>query len=596
MSHPYHDLAEDPGRQPSSVYPSLPHQQYSDAFEDSPTPESPAPLDLPPVPAVFHQPASPVDDGPPVPTAPHRPPSPADDLPNALFEFMADANIRRQSQLPQRMMPTTPEAFAGALLPPRPLSVLDLIPLLANQPHLRGHHMRLALNMLTLSAGVARLTPNSADGRFHARLALAVLSSSQFASETMVVPSDSQVFLLLYLGANSQLLMPRMQTIELYRKNAKKSSDPAVIFQFAQYMLQTALMVDADGSSATGSVTSVGLPLARVAVLESEKQSNAKIRRDLLRESVLYLRKLSDKGYSEAQYLLADAYSLGALGKVEAREAFVLFQHAAKHGHAELAYRTAYCYEMGVGTGRDARKAIEYLKTAALRNHPAAMYKLGVYMFYLRSGIPNTINAKKAGIQWLTRAVGRATELTAAAPYELAKIHFAGFHDVVIPDRQYACELYAQAAALGHVPLAALLGKFYEMGEVVVQDPGLLVHYYTQAALGGDTELMLAMCAWYLVGAEPYLEKDEHEAFEWARRAADGGLPKAMMAVAHFYERGMGCTPNQKMADEWYRQAAVLGDGHAQKRIASGATGGAAAAPADPKAKNPKNGKDCVIM
>jgi len=34
---------------------------------------------------------------------------------------------------------------------------------------------------------------------------------------------------------------------------------------------------------------------------------------------------------------------------------------------------------------------------------------------------------------------------------------------------------------------------------------------------------MMGLCAWYMVGAEPILEKDEEEAYEWARRSAELG-------------------------------------------------------------------------
>jgi TPR repeat protein len=32
------------------------------------------------------------------------------------------------------------------------------------------------------------------------------------------------------------------------------------------------------------------------------------------------------------------------------------------------------------------------------------------------------------------------------------------------------------------------------------------------------------LCAWYMVGAEPVLEKDENEAYEWAKKAAEHGM------------------------------------------------------------------------
>jgi hypothetical protein len=36
----------------------------------------------------------------------------------------------------------------------------------------------------------------------------------------------------------------------------------------------------------------------------------------------------------------------------------------------------------------------------------------------------------------------------------------------------------------------------------------------------------MALCAWYMVGAEPVLEKDEGEACAWAKQAADSGKSK----------------------------------------------------------------------
>jgi TPR repeat protein len=293
----------------------------------------------------------------------------------------------------------------------------------------------------------------------------------------------------------------------------------------------------------------------------------AKLKRQLIKESIFYLKKLSDKGYAEAQYLLGDAYSSGAVGKTENKEAFLLFVHAAKHGHVESAYRTSHCYEEGLGTGRDARKSVEYLKIAAAKNHAAAMYKLGVYSFYGRMGLPSNTDTQKMGIKWLTRASNIATELIAAAPYELGKIYFNGFKDIVIPDKKYALELYSQAAALGHIQSAAILGQMYETGDIVPQDGNLSIHYYTQAALGGDPESMLAMCAWYLVGCDPHLPKDDNEAFEWAKRAAQCNLARAQFALANFYEKGIGCIKNVTEAQTWYLRAAENGDAKALERI-----------------------------
>ena len=182
-------------------------------------------------------------------------------------------------------------------------------------------------------------------------------------------------------------------------------------------------------------------------------------------------------------------------------------------------------------------------------------------------GLPRDRDTKKDGIKWLSRATNVANELTAAAPFELGKLHYYGYLDIIIPDKKYALELFAQAAALGHVESAALLGQCYEFGEVVNQDSNLSIHYYTQAALGGDPESMLAMCAWYLVGNEPYLYKDDVEAFEWAKRAAICRLPKAEITLASFYQKGIGCAKDNAEAQKWYEKAARDGEIKALSKI-----------------------------
>ncbi|SSD61033.1 uncharacterized protein SCODWIG_02794 [Saccharomycodes ludwigii] len=292
------------------------------------------------------------------------------------------------------------------------------------------------------------------------------------------------------------------------------------------------------------------------------------LKEQFLKEAIHYLKKLSLKGYINAQYLLADSYSSGCLSKINNKEAFALFQAAAKHGHIESAYRTAHCYEEGLGTNRDSHKSIEFLKFAASRNHPSAMFKLGLYSFYGKMGLPNDINTKQNGIKWLTRAVGRANPLICAAPYELAKIHENGFLDLIIPDEKYAIDLYILASSLGHTKSCTELGKIYENGNSVVEPNSILsVHYYTTAALQDDPEAQLSLCAWYLIGAEPALERDEHEAFSWALKAAKMGYPKAQYSLGYFYEKGIGTLKDLTDAFKWYERAAKNKDPRALKKL-----------------------------
>ncbi|KAL8959425.1 MAG: hypothetical protein Q9183_005637 [Haloplaca sp. 2 TL-2023] len=89
----------------------------------------------------------------------------------------------------------------------------------------------------------------------------------------------------------------------------------------------------------------------------------------------------------------------------------------------------------------------------------------------------------------------------------------------------------------------------------------------------------MALCAWYMFGAPPVLDKDENEAYEWAKKAAGTGLPKAEYAVGYFTEMGIGCRRDPLEANVWYVRAADQGDERAKHRIAAiraAASGGAA--------------------
>ncbi|CDO95015.1 unnamed protein product [Kluyveromyces dobzhanskii CBS 2104] len=376
----------------------------------------------------------------------------------------------------------------------------------------------------------------------------------RFTSTNEFVADESHKRISMYLGDDSAIsLLSRQKTMEMYKDNVKKSKNPDVLFQYSQYMLQTALTMNPEDSGEEKN---------------EESPSIAEQRQQFLKEALHYLKKLSVKGYKDAQYLLADSYSSGVFGKQNQKESFSLFQASAKHGHVEAAYRTSVCFEEGLGTTRDSRKCIEYLKFAASRNHPAAMFKLGVYTFYGKMGLSDDLNTKKNGLKWLSRAAAKANKLTCAAPYELAKIYETGFLDILIADKKYAMELYIQAASLGHMPSATYLGRIYEVGnDVVPQDVVLSVNYYTIASHGGDPEAMMGLCAWYLLGAEPAFAADDREALEWALRAAKLGFSKAQFTVGYFYEKGKGCEANSITAMKWYQLAADNKDPRALSKL-----------------------------
>ncbi|KAN0122489.1 HCP-like protein [Hyaloscypha variabilis] len=408
------------------------------------------------------------------------------------------------------------------------------------------------------------------------------------------------------VGSNASLLTMG-QTLEMYRQNVKKLNDPETQYAFAIYLIQAAQ------EGGTGGESTSGNPSPKAGNGRSDSPYIEKVQtspQELLSEAKHILQKLADRAYPFAQYYLADGYASGLFnkGKEDYGQAFPLFVAASKHGHAESGYRAALCYEFGWGCRKDPAKAVQFYRQSASKNHPGAMTRLG------RACLSGDLGLSKyrEGLKWLKRATESADVQYNAAPYHLALLYETGYGDDVFQDEVYAAQLFTQAADLGHTEACYRLGDAYEHGKLACpRDPALSVHFYTGAAQRGHPAAMMALCAWYMVGAEPVLEKDENEAYEWARQAAGCGLTKAQYAVGYFTEMGIGTRRDPLEANVWYVKAAEAGDERAKHRIAAiraAASGGKPMEVAPPRPgtkvkkshsgneKTGQNDKDCSVM
>ena len=324
------------------------------------------------------------------------------------------------------------------------------------------------------------------------------------------------------VGDNASLLSTK-KTLDMYRANVKKTNDPTIQYEFAVFMVNTAQEMAATGEDGGAQRQPSPKPASDLDGSAGESSMLGGSCADLLREARHILQKLSERSYPFAQYYLADGYASGLFNKgVEDNDkAFPLFVAASKHGHAEAGYRAALCYEFGWGSRKDSQKAVQFYRQSASKNHPGAMSRLGRACLTGEMGLGNRY---REGIKWLKRAAESADFQYNSAPYELGVLHETGFGDDIFHDEAYAAQLFTQSADLGHVEANYRLGDSYEHGKLSCpKDPALSVHFYTRAAEQGHPLAMMALCAWYMVGAEPVLEKDENEAYEWARKAAESG-------------------------------------------------------------------------
>lgn len=324
------------------------------------------------------------------------------------------------------------------------------------------------------------------------------------------------------VGENASLLSSK-KTLEMYRANVKKTNDPTIQYEFAVFMINAAQELATSERDNDSQRQSSPRPTRDLESPHRDISTPGGSQADLLREARQMLQKLSDRSYPYAQYYLADGYASGLFNKgvQDNDRAFPLFVAASKHGHAEAGYRAALCYEFGWGSRRDPQKAVQFYRQSASKNHPGAMSRLGKACLTGEMGLGNRY---REGVKWLKRAAESADFQYNSAPYELGLLHETGFGDDIFKDEAYAAQLFTQSADLSHVEANYRLGDSYEHGKLSCpKDPALSVHFYTGAAQGGHPLAMMALCAWYMVGAEPVLEKDENEAYEWARKAAETG-------------------------------------------------------------------------
>jgi TPR repeat protein len=320
-----------------------------------------------------------------------------------------------------------------------------------------------------------------------------LLNDLPYSQQVAPAPTMKNTILQSAVGNHASLL-DNKKTLDMYRANVKKTNDPSIQYEFAIFMINAARDHTEDTES-----------------------------NEIIKESRGILQRLSDRAYPFAQYYLADGYFSGLFNKdkPDYDKSLPLFVAASKHGHAESGYRAALCYEFGWGCARNYPKAVQFFRAAASKGHPGAAIRLGKACL---TGDMGLVNRYREGVKWLKRATDSADHQYNSGPYELGLLHITGFGEDIFKDEAYAAQLMTKSAELGHAEANYRMGQAYENGTFgCPKDAALSVHFYNGAASKGLPDAMMALCAWYMVGAEPVLEKDEVEAYEWARKAGEYG-------------------------------------------------------------------------
>ncbi|KAI8081787.1 uncharacterized protein BX664DRAFT_238124, partial [Halteromyces radiatus] len=349
---------------------------------------------------------------------------------------------------------------------------------------------------------------------------------------------------------------PTMENLQRFRAEAQASNDPKKMLDLAKYMMEVVTVVYAANES-------------------KDPKRARKIKEALTTEAQKIVKKLTTSGsglgksggYPEALFYLADCYGSGKLGLVvDVDKAFSLYLQGSKQSHPACTYRVAVCYEVGAGTKKDNAHAIQFFRKAANLGDGRAMYKLS--MILLRGTLGQPRNPRE-GMSWLERAATQADEDHPQPIHDLGVAFEKEGIPSVIPDPNYARDLFTRAALYGYAPSQFKLGLAYENGFLHCPiDPRRSIAWYSKAAEQGDLESELALSGWYLTGAEGVLQQSDAEAYLWARKAADRGYAKAEYAVGYYTETGVGVKQSLDDARKWYMRAAAQNNRRAMQRLA----------------------------
>lgn len=209
-------------------------------------------------------------------------------------------------------------------------------------------------------------------------------------------------------------------------------------------------------------------------------------------EALEYFTLSADKGNAEACNLLGTLYFRGEITDKNDEKAFSYFM-AAKDKITDVYDDLAYFYYNGIATERNVDLALQYWKMAADAGNMISMYNLGLVLEdrgELEDALFWYVKALQTGYGDAGDAVNRISEKV--SPVTKGNVKYR------------------------------------------MQDYGMAVIYYSQAAKEGDAEgcCKLADCYYYGKGTE----KDTERALELYKKAAEAGNSKAMYILADIAE------------------------------------------------------------
>ena len=269
------------------------------------------------------------------------------------------------------------------------------------------------------------------------------------------------------------------------------------------------------------------------------------------REAMEYLQKASEKGWLDADVLIAQMYRDGngverSPEKFESRMAF-----AAENGHAKALTILAESYLMGKGVKKDYAKAYGWFMRSALTGNLKSQYQVAMM---LSSGMGCEKNEEEAK-RWFAR-------YSSTALNDSRKIVI----DTMLMRRMdvdVSNEILKTMSKNYHIQSMVALASKYESGKEFKKNMSATISLLEQASLSsGSPRTRLATI--YLDSDDEDKRKKGYELLKSAALAGDGG---AYYRLAMMYKDGDLCEQNEENYRMYMRMAAERGSRDAKEIV-----------------------------
>jgi TPR repeat protein len=234
------------------------------------------------------------------------------------------------------------------------------------------------------------------------------------------------------------------------------------------------------------------------------------------------------------------AYELGRGISQNYKEAIRWYRAAMERDNPHAAYCYADMLEKGIGVEKNPAEIVRCYKIAADAGHGKAQLKYGLILEEGLFGMSKNMN----------EAV-RYYKMASDQRYLQGMFFYAGMLEHgkgVRQDMAEAVKLYRRAAEKNHMPAVGHYGYLLAKGNGVRQNVQEGLRLLEYAGKNGN------VASWIQMGILHEESNRLTEAFGCYQKAAEMGHGRDLLYYARCLAEGLGCSQNQKKAEELYQQ------------------------------------------